>query len=215
MKIFVDSADIRAIRYLSNMLPIEGVTTNPTLVAKAPGNPLTSLSELKTYLGDKELHVQVVSLDTEDMIRDAQKLMDTLGRDVFIKVPVIPGGFAAIKKLSEEGISVTATAVYTPFQAMLAANCGAKRVAPYVSRIDRMGCDGIEVVKKIQNILSKNWPETEIIAASIKNAHQVEALSEIGIYAVTLTPDLIHSLAENPLTRRDAENFVADLDRLF
>lgn len=215
MKIFVDSADIRAIRYLSNMIPIEGVTTNPTLVERAPGAPLESLSEIKSFIENKEFHAQVVSLDTEEMIRDAHKLIDAIGPSVFIKIPVIPSGFAAIKKLSEEGISVTATAVYTPFQAMLAANCGAKRIAPYVSRIDRMGCDGIEVVKKIQNILIKNWPETEIIAASIKNVQQVEALSEIGIYAVTLAPDLIHSLAENPLTRRDAEAFASDLDCLF
>ncbi len=214
MRFFIDSADLEEIRRVDSFIPLKGITTNPSLIAKQNRQALFVLEEIRQYAGDRELHAQVVSLRREEMIKEARLLASRLGKETCIKIPVCPEGFAAMKQLAAEGFLLTATAVFTPLQAMLAAECGAARVAPYVSRIDKMGCDGLGVVEKIQTAFEKNGISTQIVAASVKNHLQVERMCEIGVYAVTLAPDMFSAMADHPGSTAAALEFNQKLKSL-
>ena len=198
MKFFIDDADIAKIKAIYDVYPCDGVTTNPSILARSGRNPYEVLREIREFIGsDASLHVQVVSSRAEDMIKEGKKIVAELGKNTYVKIPVVPEGLKAMKALSSEGYLITATAIYTPMQAYLAAKAGANYVAPYVNRIDNLGADGRETVKKIQNILDNNGYKTEILAASFKNAGQVLDLCEYGIGAATISPDVIDLLIKN------------------
>ena len=215
MKLLIDDAQIEKIRTVTEFYPCDGVTTNPSILAKAGKPPFEVLKEIRTLIGkEKELHVQVVSEKAEDMVTEAHKIADVLGKDTFIKVPTVPEGLKAMQILKKEGFRITATAIYTPMQAYLAAKAGADYVAPYVNRIDNLGADGIESTKTIQNILDNNGFETEILAASFKNSQQVQALCEYGIGAATAAPDVIEGFLKNASVDAAVKAFVSDFESL-
>lgn len=162
-----------------------------------------------------ELHVQVVSLTAEEMVIEAEKITEILGKNTYIKVPSVPEGIKAMKMLKEKGFNITATAIYTAQQAYLAAKAGADYVAPYINRIDNLGADGVETAKTIQNILENNDLPTEILAASFKNSQQVLSLCEYGVGAATAAPDIIEGLLKNPTVTAAVDAFVADFEKAF
>lgn len=187
MKLLIDDANLDAIKAIVALFPIDGVTTNPTILAKAGENPKDRLIKIRELIGpDKDLHCQVVADSKEEMKDQARKLVKVLGENTYIKIPSNGEGFKAMEELSEEGIKITATGIYSPLQAFLAAKAGAKYLAPYVNRIDNLGYDGLAVAMRIQNILEANNFETEILAASFKNSNQVLELVERGVGALTL-----------------------------
>lgn len=146
MKILVDHADINAIKKMYEYYPVDGVTTNPSILKKAGRNPFDVLSEIRAFIGSEaELHAQVISKDAQGMIKEAYKMREILGENTFIKIPVIPEGLKAIKALAKEGVNITGTAIYNQMQGFLAGKAGAKYVAPYVNRIDNLGANGIQV----------------------------------------------------------------------
>ncbi len=215
MKLIIDDANLDAIKKLYEYYPVEGVTTNPSILAKTGGEPFEVLKAIREFIGDDELHVQVVAKEAEGILQDAHRIIAELGEGTYVKVPSIPEGFKAMKMMHAEGIKITATAIYTPMQAYLAAKCGADYAAPYVNRIDNMGFDGIRVAKEIHDIFVLNGDTNcEVLAASFKNSQQVLELCAYGIGAATVAPDIMEGLVKNPAIDAAVEAFIKDFEGL-
>ena len=201
MKLLIDDANIEKIKKIYAYYPIDGVTTNPSILAKSGRNPYEVLKEIRAFIGDEaELHAQVISTCAEGMVEEARKMVAILGKNTYVKVPVIPEGLKAMKALKKEGFKITATAIYTPMQAYLAAKAGADYAAPYVNRIDNLGANGVESTKTIQN--------------SFKNSNQVQELCAYGVGAATVAPDVIENLIKNACVTGAVNDFVHDFEGL-
>lgn len=215
MKFVVDSADLQTIRDCYETLACDGVTTNPSILAKAKRPPYEVLREIRSFIGpDADLHVQVIAGDYETMLREAQAITAALGKNTFIKVPVTETGLKVIKQLKANGYRVTATAIYTAAQAYLAAQAGADYVAPYVNRIYDTGNDGVQVTEQIQTLLRAGGYRTQVLAASFKNVSQVLSLAAFGTDAATVQPDVIRKMVSNPTVDAAVDAFRADFEGL-
>ena len=215
MKFIIDDANVEAIKALYEYYPVEGVTTNPSILAKSGRQPYDVLKEIRGIIGeDADLHVQVVSKKAEDMITEAAKIRAELGENTFIKVPTTREGLKAMKALAADGVKITATAIYTPMQAFLAAKAGATYAATYVNRIDNLGADVIASVKKIHDIFKNNGLKTEVLAASFKNSQQVQELCAYGIGAATVASDVIEGLIKNDSVVAAVDAFTKDFEGL-
>lgn len=215
MKFIIDDANVEAIKNLYEYFPVEGVTTNPSILAKSKRPPYEVLKEIREFIGkDADLHVQIVSKKAEDMVTEAKEIRERLGENTYIKVTTTREGLKAMKLLSKKGVKITATAIYTPMQAFLAAKAGAAYAAPYVNRIDNLGADGIETVKKIHDIFKNNGLNTEVLAASFKNSQQVLDLCAYGIGAATIAPDVIEGLIKNDAVAAAVDAFTKDFEGL-
>ena len=213
MKLLIDDAHIDLIKQSYEFYPIAGVTTNPTILSKIGGNPFDTIKQIREFIGDDELHVQAVSRKAEDIVEEAKHIVNTFGANTYVKIPAITEGFKAMKILNASTeILFTATAIYTPMQAYIAAECGAAYVAPYVNRIDNMGFNGLEITKQIQDIFENNDLETEVLAASFKNSQQVLELCEYGITAATVAPDLLTAFTKNSAIDEAVEAFISDFE---
>ena len=215
MKFIIDDADVEAIKNLYEYFPVEGVTTNPSILAKSKRPPYEVLGEIREFIGkDADLHVQVVSKSAEDMVTEAKEMQKRLGENTYIKVPVTREGLKAIKALKMEDVNVTATAVYTRMQALLAGKAGADYTAPYVNRIDNLGADGLKTAKDIHDIFKRNGMRTEVLAASFKNSQQILELCEYGVGASTIAPDIMEGMIKNECVTAAVERFVSDFEQL-
>ena len=215
MKLLIDDARIDAIRRISEYYPVSGVTTNPTILARCGKAPYEALREIRAFIGAKrDLHVQVVALDAAGMQRDAERIIWELGEGTFIKIPCVPEGFKAMKTLAARGFRTTGTAVYSPMQALLAAQCGADYVAPYVNRMDGMGYDGVAITRQIQRIFDAQGLKTQVLAASFRNTQQVLDLAEAGVGAATVAPDVIESFLRIPAVGAAVRDFTEDFARV-
>ena len=205
MKLIIDDADVNAIKRLVEYYPVDGVTTNPSILAASGRQPFEVLREIRDIIGpDMELHAQVVARDAEGMVADGKRP----------KVPSVPEGFKAIRMLAAEGIRTTATAIYTPMQAFLAAKAGASYAAPYINRIDNMGYDGVGVAMEIHDIFRANDLPCEVLAASFKNSQQVLELARYGVGAVTAASSVIEGLVKNAAIDAAIDAFTADFEGL-
>lgn len=215
MKILIDDADINNIKRIYESYPVDGVTTNPSILAKCGRQPYDALREIRDFIGSKaDLHVQVISDTAEGMVEEGHKIAQVLGVNTYIKIPAIPEGLRAMQILSAEGYHITATTIYTPMQAFLAAKAGADYAAPYLNRIDNLGSDGVMTTKNIQDIYNQSGLKTQILAASFKNTLQVQELCVYGIGAATMTPDVIDNLIKNASVTSAVEAFVTDFEKL-
>ena len=215
MKFLIDDADIERIKELYRYYPIDGVTTNPSILAKYGKPPYEALLAIREFIGNKaELHAQVVSTTAEDMVEEGRKIERILGNNTYIKIPTVPEGLRAMQVLRGEGYHVTATAIYTPMQAYLAAKAGAEYAAPYVNRIDNLGADGVATTKKMQDIYKNNNLSTRILAAGFKNSQQVQELCEYGITCLTIASEVIENLIKNANVTTAVHDFVADFESL-
>ena len=216
MRILLDTADLSAISRLAEFYPLEGVTTNPTILSRDTGDLRRILYEIRETIGDLELHVQVTTDDYMDMIREAEAILGLLGNNnTFIKIPVTANGLRAIEELAQRKVLVTATAIVTPTQAMLASEAGATFVAPYVGRCTRHGGDGIKLVQDIDKLFALGESQTAILAASFKTVDEVLAVALSGAEAATIGPDLLEKLIEHPVTESSIEGFAADWENSF
>lgn len=204
MKLLIDDAHIDLIKKICDYYPVDGVTTNPSILAKSGRQPFEVLKEIRSFIGK----------DAEGMVEDAHRIVKELGANTYVKVPSVPEGFKAMKILVKGNINITATAIYTPMQAFLAAKCGASYAAPYVNRIDNMGFNGIQVTKQIHDIFKNNNLKTEVLAASFKNSQQVLELCEYGIGASTIAPDIIEGLVKNQAITSAVDDFIKDFEIL-
>lgn len=215
MKFIIDDANVAKIKEIVEFYPVDGVTTNPSILAKSGKNPYEVLSEIREIIGqEKELHVQVVSKKAEGMIEEAHVITRKLGKGTYVKIPSTVEGFKAMKTLSKEGMHITATAIYTPMQAFLAGKSGADYAAPYVNRIDNLGANGVETAKTIHDIFKNNGLKTEVLAASFKNSQQVLELCKHGIGAATIGCDVIDGLIKNASVTSAIDAFISDFEEL-
>lgn len=216
MKLLIDNANIEKIKKIYEYYSADGVTTNPSILAEEGRNPYEVLKEIRSFIGEEaELHVQVISTNAKEMIKEGHKIVEELGKNTYIKIPTIPEGLKAMKTLSSEGYKVTATAIYTPMQGFLAAKAGADYAAPYVNRIDNLGTNGVEVTRKIHDIFKKNQLKTEILAASFKNSLQVLELCDYGVGASTVAPEIIEGLIKNTTISSAVDVFINDFEKAF
>ena len=212
MKIFLDTANLEAIRKFNDMGLLDGITTNPSLMSKEGGNPKDGMAEItKIIKGDVSL--EVVSTDYSGMIEEGKRLRE-YGNNVVVKVPMTPDGLKACKQLSSDGIPVNVTLVFSPNQALLAAKSGAKYVSPFIGRLDDIGQDGMHLIKEIKEIFFNYEFKTEILVASVRHPMHVVEAAKIGADVVTLPPAVLDKMLSHPLTDIGLKNFLADWDKL-
>ncbi|EOD00008.1 fructose-6-phosphate aldolase [Caldisalinibacter kiritimatiensis] len=215
MLYILDTANINEIKRVLDMYPLDGITTNPTIISKERRDFKELLSEIRNAIGERMLHVQTLGTEAQDIVKEGEYLTKLLGRNTYIKVPVIPEGIKAMKILKAKGINITATAVFTPQQALVAAKSGADFVAPYVNRLDNISGDGVRVVLGIIELFNKFNVSTKVIAASFKNVQQVHKVSLAGAHAVTISPDIYDNLVKFPLTEASVEKFIKDWESVY
>ena len=214
MKILIDDAHIESIKEIYALYPVDGVTTNPTILQKVGRPPFEVLKEIRDFIGDSDLHVQVIGDTAEVMLQEAARIRQELGASTFIKVPTTPVGLQVMTSLKRAGAHVTATAIYTPMQLFWAAKAGADYAAPYVNRIDNLSGNGIESVQMMQDILENQGFSTKILGASFKNVQQVQALAAYGCAAATISPDVLHRTMKNDSVTLAVQAFIDDFHTL-
>jgi len=216
MLYLLDTADLEAIKKAYDFYPMDGVTTNPTIISKEKRNFLDILKDIRKIIGEESmLHIQPVSTNAEKMVEEAEYLNQVIGGNLYIKIPVIPEGIKAMKILKEKGIKITATAIFTAQQALMAAMAGAEFVAPYVNRIDNISGDGIRVVEEIVHLFDLYNLDAKVLAASFKNLQQVHSVSLTGAQSVTVNPEILDKMLEHPLTDWSVDQFISDWESVY
>lgn len=212
-----DTANTDELKQLFYYFPLEGVTTNPTIIAQAQKPMSVIMPELIEIVGDKMLHVQMISSKAEDMLREAKayKAKYGLGDNYFAKIPVTTEGYKAMPMIKDAGIKVTATAIFTQQQALVAARAGADWVAPYVNRLDNISSHGIEVVGNIVENIKCFGLDTQVLAASFKTVDQVHRVSMMGSQAATVNFEILERLRSHPMTDMSVEWFEKDAQGLY
>ena len=211
MKFFVDTADTKEIADLAATGLLDGVTTNPSLIHKSGRQFLEVIAEI-ARLVDGPVSAEVVAMDFDSMMREAEKLL-TLGDNVCIKVPLTIDGLKACKKLSDDGTMVNVTLCFTANQALLAAKAGAAFISPFVGRHDDVGFDGMQLIEDIKIIYDNYAFNTEILVASVRHPIHVLQAAKIGADVMTAPPAVIRSLFNHPLTDKGLAAFAADWEK--
>jgi transaldolase len=212
MKFFIDTADVNEIREANALGVLDGVTTNPTLVAKSGRNFIEVLKEI-TQIVDGPISAEVVSLDHEGMIREAVDLA-AIHPNIVVKIPMTPEGLKAVKTLHGKGIKTNVTLIFSSLQALLAAKAGASYVSPFVGRLDDISQDGMGIVDEIRTIFDNYGYEAEIIVASVRNPIHVLNAALIGADIATIPFSVIAQLSKHPLTDSGIEKFLKDWEKV-
>jgi len=212
MKIFLDTANLQSIRMYNDMGLLDGITTNPSLLAKEGGDPLKAMEEI-TRIIKGDVSLEVVATDYSGMMDEGHRLKK-YGQNVVIKVPMTADGLRACKSFSSEGIPVNVTLVFSPNQAILAAKAGAKYVSPFIGRLDDIGQDGMSLISELKQIFTNYNFKTQILVASVRHPMHVVEAAKIGADVVTLPPDVLGKMLKHPLTDIGLKNFLADWDKL-
>lgn len=212
MKFFIDTANIEEIKKAWQLGVIDGVTTNPSLLAKEGKDPTTLLKEICKIV-DGPVSAEAVSIRHEDMLNEAIEL-SKIAPNIVIKIPMTEDGLKTVKKLSKEGIMTNVTLVFSPNQALLAAKAGATYVSPFVGRLDDISHFGMELIRDIKLIFDNYEFETEIIVASIRNPLHVLEAARIGADIATIPYSVIMQLLRHPLTDIGIEKFLKDWEKL-
>lgn len=212
MKIFIDSADINEIREANALGVIDGVTTNPSLVAKTGKDFKTVIDEIVKEVNGP-ISAEVVSLDAEGMIDEARQLA-AIHDNIVVKIPMTTEGLKAVKVLSAEDIETNVTLVFSPTQAILAAKAGATYLSPFVGRLDDISQEGMSLIGQIVEIFDNYAYDTEIIVASIRHPMHVVETARMGADVATIPLAVIKRLAEHPLTDIGIKRFLADWEKV-
>ncbi|MGI0094429.1 MAG: fructose-6-phosphate aldolase [Nitrosotalea sp.] len=212
MKIFLDTANISAIKMYNDMGLVDGITTNPSLMAKEGGDPQKVMEEIVRIIkGDVSL--EVLSLETNGMLEEGRRLRK-YGNNVIVKCPLTPDGLKACKILTSENIPVNVTLCFSVNQAILAAKAGAKYVSPFIGRLDDNGQDGMNLIKEIRQVFDNYKFNTQILVASVRHPMHVVEAAKIGADVVTLPPDILGKMLKHPLTDIGLKNFLSDWEKL-
>lgn len=212
MKFFIDTANLNEIREAYNLGVLDGVTTNPSLMAK---EGIAGAEKVKAHykaicdIVDNNVSAEVIATDFDNIIKEGKELAK-IDDKIVVKVPMIKDGVKAIKKFTSEGIRTNCTLVFSPGQALLAAKAGASYLSPFIGRLDDISQDGLELIAQIRLIYSNYGFETEILAASIRHTIHLVKCAEIGADVVTCPLNVIMSLLKHPLTDSGLEKFLAD-----
>ena len=213
MKIFIDTADLDEIREIASWGIVDGVTTNPTLVARS-GRSFNEIIEEIFKIVDGPISLEAVSEKADDMVKEAKNLVKKVSekyrKNVAIKIPMTPEGLKAVKKLSKEGIKTNVTLVFSANQALLAAKAGATFVSPFIGRLDDMGQEGMQIIEEIMDIYNNYDIETEVIVASIRHPIHVIDAARLGADIATIPPGVIRKMAKHSLTDKGIDSFLKD-----
>lgn len=214
-ELYLDTADLEQIARFSASLPIRGITTNPTILAKAKDGLAELLPRLAELLGEQaRIHVQAISHTVDEIVSEALHLHE-LPYDIVVKVPATETGLAAIKKIKARNIPVLATAIYSVQQGFMAALCGADYLAPYVNRIDAFGSDGLRVVAELQHLIDRQNLPGKVLPASFKNTQQVMGVLQTGVAAITLPVEIVAEMFAHPALPNAVERFSQDWRSVF
>lgn len=212
MKFFIDTADVKEIREAHSLGILDGVTTNPSLIAKT-GRPFRETIEEICSIVKGPVSAEVVSLDTEGMLKEARELAKIAG-NIVVKIPLIKNGLKAVKRLTEEGIKTNVTLCFSSNQALLAAKAGGTYVSPFVGRLDDRGQVGMELIQEIRTIYDNYGFQTEIIVASIRNPVHVRDSALMGADVATIPFNVFDLLVQHPLTDDGVKKFLADWEKV-
>jgi len=212
MKIFIDSGDLNEIRDAAAMGVVDGVTTNPSLVAKA-GRPLAALISDICEIVDGPISAEVLSTDCEGIVREGRQLAK-IHKNVVVKVPLIAEGIKAVRIFSQEGIKTNVTLCFSAPQGLLAAKAGATYISPFIGRIDDHGADGMELIEQLVTIFDNYDLESQVLAASIRHPVHLVQCAMIGAHCATLPHKVIMQLLEHPLTDIGLKKFLADAKKI-
>jgi transaldolase len=212
MKIFLDTANIESIKKYNDMGLVDGVTTNPTLLAKEKGNPAEIMREIVRMV-DGPVSLEVVGTTAGTMIEEAYRLKK-YGKNVVVKIPMIPEGLVAVKKLKADGIETNVTLVFSANQAILAAKAGASYVSPFIGRLDDSGQDGMSLIREIIQIFKNYQFDTNVLVASVRHPMHVVEAGKIGAHVVTLPPDILGKMLTHPLTDKGLSTFLSDWEKV-
>lgn len=212
MKYLVDTADIEKLKEIYNYFPVCGITTNPTIIKESGMKLSQAVSSILEVIGNSDIHIQVMSEKCDDIVKEAKRYKSyfNLGENYYTKIPITLEGLKAIRICKDAGINVTATAIFTQQQALLAAKAGADYVAPYVSRLDNIASHGIDVVRDISQNMSDFNLNTQVLAASFKTVDQIYRISMRGCHSATISPDLLLQLLHHPMTDISIDKFLID-----
>lgn len=212
-----DTANLNDLRELYSFFPLEGVTTNPTILLHSGYKLTVAIEGIQELVGTGMVHVQMISSETDDMVREAKKYRSyfDFGDNFYAKLPVTPNGYRAMRILKDAGINVTATAIFTQQQALVAMKAGADFVAPYVSRLDNISSHGIEVVGDIVENIALYGLNGKVLAASFKTVDQIYRTSMAGAHSATISPELLHQLIKHPMTDISVKQFEIDAQGLY
>lgn len=211
MKIFLDTANIEDIKEINSLGVIYGVTTNPSLIAKEKRDLKETLKEIASIV-DGPISGEVISLDYENMIKEAEELA-SIHKNIVVKIPMTYDGLKAVSYLSKKGIRTNVTLIFSAAQALLAARAGASYVSPFLGRLDDIGSNGLILIEDISEIFNVHNIQTEIIAASIRNPIHVIEAAKLGANIGTLPPSVIRALINHPLTDAGIKKFKEDWEK--
>ena len=211
MEWMIDTANLNAIKEAVDMLPLAGITTNPSILkAELPFDYETPLKAIRALTPGLTMHVQLGSEDCEGMLEEAAYLQNLLGQDIYVKVPTTEAGVKAMRRLKDRGVNVTATAIYYPLQAMLAVSAGADYLAPYCNRMEQNEIDFGKAIEQIRDMIDLGGYEAKILGASFKNAGQVVRAIDSGAHAVTVQPAMLRSVLKSALVTDAVAAFTKD-----
>lgn len=211
MKFFVDSADLDEIKYLNDIGLVDGVTTNPSIIAKSGRDFKEVIKEICDIV-EGPVSAEVTAVEAEQMIAEGRNLRK-IADNVCIKLPLTMDGLKACKTLSSEGTQINVTLCFSANQALLAAKCGATFISPFIGRLDDLGLDGMELIEDIRTIYDNYGYETEILAASIRSVNHVKDCALIGADVMTAPPDVIRKLSGHVLTDKGLAAFLKDWEK--
>ncbi|MCF6249699.1 MAG: fructose-6-phosphate aldolase [Methylococcaceae bacterium] len=215
IELYLDTVDVEQVRRLNMCLPLKGVTTNPSILAKASVGVNQALSAIAEIIGsESRFHVQVVSQTVDEIVAEAIQI-DALPYDMIVKIPATEVGLTAIKQIKQKKIKVLATAIYSTQQGFMAALCGADYLAPYVNRMDTFGSDGVAVVADLQLLLTHYGLDCLVLPASFKNTKQVMDVMKLGVGAITLPVDIAMQMVKHPAVESAVNKFNQDWQSVF
>ncbi|WP_404996676.1 fructose-6-phosphate aldolase [Caldifermentibacillus hisashii] len=208
MKFFLDTANIDEIKRVKRLGLVNGVTTNPTIIAHEGRDFEDVIKEICSIV-DGPVSAEVLGLTTEEMVEEA-RVLATWAPNVVVKIPMTEAGLAAVHILSKEGIKTNVTLIFTVAQGLMAAKAGATYVSPFVGRLDDIGTEGLQLIKRLKTVLSNYNYETEIITASVRNLQHVEEAAIAGADIATIPGNLFPKLWSHPLTEKGIKQFLED-----
>jgi transaldolase len=211
VKIFLDTANLKAIDTYNDMGLVDGITTNPTLLAKEDRNASEIMREI-TNIVKGPVSLEVIATETDEMLEEAHKLKK-FGQNVVVKIPMTANGMKAVRKLREDGIDTNVTLIFSANQAILAAKAGASYVSPFIGRLDDIGNEGMILVNEIIQIFRNYRFKTEVLVASIRHPIHVIEAAKIGADIVTLPPDILGKMLSHPLTDKGLALFLSDWEK--
>jgi transaldolase len=212
MKFFIDTANLKEIRTASDLGLIDGVTTNPSLLAREGGDPIQILKEI-TKIVEGPVNAEVVSLDAEGMIREGLAHAK-IAQNIVIKIPMTLDGLKATKRLTSEGFKVNVTLIFSSLQALMAAKSGASYVSPFVGRLDDASHVGMDLIQEIVTIFENYGYSTEVLVASVRNPLHVRDAALMGAHVATIPYKVLEQLAKHPLTDLGIKRFLDDWKKL-